>query len=895
MIHDRKTSFFPQLFILINRFGIRFGLCYGDRVSSKDDFVTLISKDTEIQNSLLKILKTNTDILFLVYPEMVANLKELTPLLINSREDLVKNWSSDIHLVQYFSKDEIPNDIENVIAQKFNALLPAFKKLSLSGIQPIPEKSLNYWQIAPGAGAKDWDYCKEKGIIPIYFEDYLQDLSPEILSLNKDQLREFCSKYQPKPTVNSLQMIWMFLHEVNEGDYVLVNKGRKKALGWGIIKSPPKIFNGEQPFTFYRDVNWQDTELNRDLDHEQGKNFFITIQPISKELFDSIVNPHDISYWALVLIGNGETKEYWNFFKDEGVFGIGYDEYVQFIEKYASKLLEFDSRAEFEKAFREVYPNKSPQFIWQLIYEMNIGDVVIASTAYRGRQSIIAHGVIKSDAQVDLQSPCRIFRNIDWQIDSPPILIPDSLKAKFSHYYVKITLEEYQQIMGQHNQTMSTLKKQVILYGPPGTGKTYSSVIKAHEIIFGYTDPNITYRSLQEKLKSQPKNEIDVSQLTWLESIILTFYELKKEKLQVDEIKKSKIIRDFSAYKNNRFISNTIWNLLLRDAKIDSETVKVKNKTGREYFDKDVGSNWSLTEKGKEFQKRLIEDLIESPESSDSQFNFITFHQSFSYEDFVEGIRPELDSEEAAGISYRIKDGIFKEICKKAVLDPQNNYVLIIDEINRGNISKIFGELITLLEENKRTGEKEEITVKLPYSNETFGVPSNVYIIGTMNSTDKSIALVDIALRRRFHFERLNVEYELIKNSDAKAFLKELNSIICAAKNTDYDIGHYYFMNIPEDDPGNQELKNIFSNQILPLLEEYFFNDWEALATILGREAIKIETKKKFVWDEDSGKFEEDEGDYDQIYGRCLESLDTVFESTMKNLGIKKRNQESNP
>ena len=120
--------------------------------------------------------------------------------------------------------------------------------------------------------------------------------------------------------------------------------------------------------------------------------------------------------------------------------------------------------------------------------------------------------------------------------------------------------------------------------------------------------------------------------------------------------------------------------------------MKVKNKTGREYFDKDTQSNWYLTEKGKEFQRILINDLNDLPKTSDTQFSFITFHQSFSYEDFVEGIRPKLNYADESSIVYRVKDGIFKEICKKAAKDPGNNYVLVIDEINRGNISKIFGE-----------------------------------------------------------------------------------------------------------------------------------------------------------------------------------------------------------
>jgi len=286
----------------------------------------------------------------------------------------------------------------------------------------------------------------------------------------------------------------------------------------------------------------------------------------------------------------------------------------------------------------------------------------------------------------------------------------------------------------------------------------------------------------------------------------------------------------------------------------------------------------------KQIKEKLSSEKSKGTDLS-GRFSFITFHQSYSYEDFIEGIRPVVSNALAGGqISYHIKDGLFKDICNKAARDTSQNYVLVIDEINRGNISKIFGEMITLLEENKRMGEKEEVTVQLPYSGDEFRIPNNVYIIGTMNSTDKSIALVDIALRRRFHFERLNVNLSLIKNESARNFLESINKIIRALKNPDYEIGHSYFMNIPKDDPGNLELEKVFITQILSLVEEYFFNDWEALATILGKDSIKIEKRKKFVWDEDNGKFEEETGEYDKIYGRHLVSPEEVFKNTKKNL-----------
>ncbi|RME33386.1 MAG: AAA family ATPase, partial [Deltaproteobacteria bacterium] len=144
------------------------------------------------------------------------------------------------------------------------------------------------------------------------------------------------------------------------------------------------------------------------------------------------------------------------------------------------------------------------------------------------------------------------------------------------------------------------------------------------------------------------------------------------------------------------------------------------------------------------------------------RIHFVTFHQSFSYEDFVEGIRPDLKTNDGL-LRYKLEDGVFKTLCKEAKEKPNDNFVLIIDEINRANISKVFGELITLIEEDKRLGADEEITVQLPYSRaDDFGVPPNLYIIGTMNTADRSIAMLDTALRRRFSFREIMPDPSLL-------------------------------------------------------------------------------------------------------------------------------------
>ena len=213
---------------------------------------------------------------------------------------------------------------------------------------------------------------------------------------------------------------------------------------------------------------------------------------------------------------------------------------------------------------------------------------------------------------------------------------------------------------------------------------------------------------------------------------------------------------------------------------------------------------------------------------------FITFHQSYGYEDFIEGIRPDLDNANK-DLKYILHSGIFKDICNKAKNDKENNYALIIDEINRGNISKIFGELISLIEPSKREGNKEELEVILPYSKESFTIPKNLYILGTMNTADRSIALLDIALRRRFHFIEMMPRYDILKgrkinNIDLALLLLTINERIEFLLDREHTIGHSYFLNIDSF----EDLVSVFKNSIIPLLIEYFYDDFEKIKSILG-------------------------------------------------------------
>jgi len=224
---------------------------------------------------------------------------------------------------------------------------------------------------------------------------------------------------------------------------------------------------------------------------------------------------------------------------------------------------------------------------------------------------------------------------------------------------------------------------------------------------------------------------------------------------------------------------------------------------------------------------------------------FTSFHQSLSYEDFIEGIKPLTNPD--GSIKYEVKDGIFKEIVKEAKDKTEYNFVLIIDEINRGNVSQIFGELITLIEEDKRLGKDEELTVKLPCSQDDFGVPPNLYIIGTMNTADRSVEALDTALRRRFSFVEMMPKPGLITGQVGGINLIDLmttiNKRIEMLLDRDHLIGHSYFMYI-KDAAG---LANTFKNKIIPLLQEYFYGDYGKIGLVLGSGFVELVKKDDFI------------------------------------------------
>lgn len=289
------------------------------------------------------------------------------------------------------------------------------------------------------------------------------------------------------------------------------------------------------------------------------------------------------------------------------------------------------------------------------------------------------------------------------------------------------------------------------------------------------------------------------------------------------------------------------------------------------------GSQW-----GKKTRDAAIQEYQKMLDAG--RIVFVTFHQSMSYEDFIEGIKPKTED---GKITYEVKDGIFKKLCEKAKdnnTQITQNYVMIIDEINRGNVANIFGELISLIEDDKRCGASEELCAELPYSHDIFSVPKNVYIIGTMNTADRSVEALDSALRRRFTFKEMMPKSELVpEENNVRSIFKIINQRIEVLKDREHQIGHSYFMGVNSE----EGLKAVIYDKIIPLLQEYFYGDYEKIQLVLGEGFVKKDSASvKFAGDK-GGDFEvsevyrivpKDKCNMDEAIGKLLNKASEAVE-----------------
>lgn len=417
-----------------------------------------------------------------------------------------------------------------------------------------------------------------------------------------------------------------------------------------------------------------------------------------------------------------------------------------------------------------------------------------------------------------------------------------------------------------------------IYYGPPGTGKTYT-LMQLLEKNYKSESASIT----PEEWRSQFFAD-KIAGLKWWEGVAAALYDLGTM-AKVPDIAKHPFIQAIAASKNSvGGIRTTLWDTLQSHTVESSTTVNTKKRMNPAIFDKAADSVWKFAGDWQDVCSDII-DLVDqfkagpAADATVQRYSIVTFHQSYGYEEFVEGLRPVLNGDgETDDVAYEIRAGVFKELCHKARQAPDQRFAMVIDEINRGNISKIFGELITLIEPDKRDpllkGVKPPLEIALAYSGEKFSVPVNVDIIGTMNTADRSLALLDTALRRRFEFVPLLPDVRAVKDAgesddpplaglivktsagdiDVRQMLMRINERIEVLYDRDHCIGHAYFTPLKKEQNEDKlfdMLAGIFRNRIIPLLEEYFFEDWRKIRLVLG-DNQKNDVNDQFIAESDA-------------------------------------------
>lgn len=388
----------------------------------------------------------------------------------------------------------------------------------------------------------------------------------------------------------------------------------------------------------------------------------------------------------------------------------------------------------------------------------------------------------------------------------------------------------------------------IIYTGVAGTGKTYRLLQIAKE----YTDylPKTNYEDLLVQL---------LQELSWREVVCLIFLEFQSRKqdlVKVPELVNHEFyIAKASLNARDNHLRNTAWAVLQTHSPTDSKTVVSKNRASQAYFDKDHSGAWYLLPDSLTLLEDLSQQLAEFQQAqrdchksqdqhfSQQRFSMVSFHQAYGYEEFVEGIRPVMTTSHShkdshiqannmpAQMSYAIQEGAFLKLCQRAANDPEQRYAVLIDEINRANVSRVFGELLSLIEPDKRAGMKNAMTVNLAYSGRPFSLPANVDIYATMNTQDHSLAPLDMALRRRFRFIDCPPQPELlpiislsteaqtddaVETIDLSKLLMGLNTRITQVLGSEAQLGHAFLWSVST----LEQLKMALCEQVIPQLAQ---------------------------------------------------------------------------
>ena len=588
-------------------------------------------------------------------------------------------------------------------------------------------------------------------------------------------------------------------------------------------------------------------------------------------------------------ISPGGNERSWDDCLAKGYICVGWDA--------VGDLSQFESKTAFSARFEEVYPykghpaqaKKKGNELWML-RALEPGDLVVAN---RGIGRVLAVGEVVEPGYrwADERPEFRHTVAVKWDTTYEQSVAPQKPWASVT--VAKVHDPLLTTIMGErpkpvvdavYRRIAAALERkgQLILYGPPGTGKTYQARRFAvwwllrqlgregADAVFGDAD---RLRGAERDLSTSQV----LSRVWWVVAnpkewswdrlfgdgkVEYRYGRLKRNYPLVQRgdlvigyqsqpdmrvVALARVSREFQSVGDTaptielepveRLDQGLSYDELKQDAVLaQSEPMRFNNR----------GTLFGLTETEAEHllvqlaerhpQRAVLEQADSGTTDSVGPLTRVTFHPSYTYEDFIEGFRPNTGG--AGGLSLALEDGVFKRVCRAAQANPGRPYLLLIDEINRGNVAKIMGELLTLLERDKRG-----LTLTLPQSKETFSVPPNVFLLGTMNTADRSIKLLDAALRRRFAFLECMPDSELLHGAAVgdlalDDFLDGLNRRIARFEGREKQVGHSYLLVDGQPVEEVEEFAARFREEILPLLQEYCYDEYATLAKFIGSELV---------------------------------------------------------
>lgn len=608
----------------------------------------------------------------------------------------------------------------------------------------------------------------------------------------------------------------------------------------------------------------------------QDNHFMILAQDILYLIFDKKIdsksNESTKKYW---IYAPGENAELWDEFYENAIMASGWDS--------LGDLNEYENRELIQRELQQIEQTQSTKrndtaANIDFKEKMQIGDVVFVK---RGRSELLGYGIVSSDCYYDEgREYFKNCRDVEWKIkgvwkvDHSLVLktltdITDypTDKTEFRYYYETLfaLMKESKEKALNMNHPLNQ-----ILYGPPGTGKTYSTVARAYEIAKGIEVSDENYTMAKTWFKSELAKEEDRQ---------LDFITFHQNYSYEDFIMGLKPDLDGNSlnFTQHSGVFFQICQRALKNWKDSQKTIEVieQEKSFEQLFEEfkdDILDKIDKSEKGRfdisksAYINRIDEDAFIYTGDNWNQNGRMKFEDVIKIYQNSQAI----DRKEAKKTAYISRTAIehisyyykmaetLREFNNKQKKQPHfvekitlKNYVLIIDEINRANISRVFGELITLIEEDKRWGNEHEMEVRLPDGKTKFTVPKNLHIIGTMNTADKSIALLDVALRRRFVFKGLYPDVNEVKE-EFKQFFLSLNQKIVKQKGNDFTIGHAFFHK-----DKSLDFVEVMNYKVIPLLNEYFYNarSFDTVKTLINDSLREIT----------SGNFEAIEENYQLV------------------------------